>query len=152
MLEEASAAYPSKIAYNSPPHLSIEALEIYYRIHSNILKTLLASHDRPLEPALALVLAKYLKLAASGLFCQGGKRNSTDQDETDKEKGKLKAAKPDPTKTESAKPEPVKSEPAKLDSDKPDTEKAATKLSPDQGLNQFELFELWLVFIFKADY
>ena len=137
-MEEASAAYPSKIPYNSPPHLSVEALEVYYRIHSNILKTLLACQDRPLDPSLALILAKYLKLAANGLFCKGGKKTSVDQaDDTketaqEKDKGKLKATKADPTKVE-----PVKSETTKPDPEKHDAEKAPTKSSPDQGLNQF---------------
>jgi len=145
LLEEASAAYPPKISYNSPPHLSVEALEIYYRIHSNILKTLLASQDRPLDPSLALILAKYLKLAANGLFCRGGKKNSVDNvDDTketaqDKEKGKSKSAKPDPNKAEAVnpltKPEPTESEPAKLDIERPDKEKAPTKSSPDHGLS-----------------
>lgn len=35
------ASYPRKITYYNPPYLSIEALEIHYRIHSCILKYLL---------------------------------------------------------------------------------------------------------------
>lgn len=35
------ASYPRKITYYNPPYLSIEALEIHYRIHSVILKYLL---------------------------------------------------------------------------------------------------------------
>lgn len=35
------AIYPKKISYYNPPHLSIESLELHYRVHSVILKYLL---------------------------------------------------------------------------------------------------------------
>ena len=118
LLEEADAAFPMKIGYNSPPQLSVEALEIYYRIHSNILKTLLNSEGRPLDPALALTLAKYLKLAANGLFAKGGKKpaSSTEQaKDKEEDKGKRKSVKPDK-------------------SDKPEMDPVSSKSPPDQGM------------------
>ena len=80
LLEEASAAYPKKIGYNAPPHLSVEALEIHYRLHSCILKTLLAHEDRPMDPSLLQTLNKFLKSAADGLFNKGGRRNSMEEE------------------------------------------------------------------------
>ncbi|KAF5297375.1 hypothetical protein FQR65_LT01305 [Abscondita terminalis] len=40
LLNENNATYPDKIHYHNPQHLSIEALEIHYRIHASILKYL----------------------------------------------------------------------------------------------------------------
>ncbi|KAF5296187.1 hypothetical protein FQA39_LY12641 [Lamprigera yunnana] len=40
LLSENNATYPDKINYHNPQHLSIEALEIHYRIHASILKYL----------------------------------------------------------------------------------------------------------------
>ena len=39
--------YPARISYMyNPPHLAVEALEMYYRIHTVILKALVAArHD-----------------------------------------------------------------------------------------------------------
>ncbi|XP_023953974.2 calcineurin-binding protein cabin-1-like [Bicyclus anynana] len=49
-LQEAGATYPSKINYNSPSHLSIEVLELHYRIHATILKYI-EQHENKLIPA-----------------------------------------------------------------------------------------------------
>lgn len=40
LLQENKATYPEKINYNNPQHLSVEALELNYRIHASILKYL----------------------------------------------------------------------------------------------------------------
>lgn len=38
-MDEEGAQYPAKISYMyNPPHLAVEALEMYYRIHTSILK------------------------------------------------------------------------------------------------------------------
>lgn len=37
-LHTAGAAYPPRIQYYNPPNLSIEAIEVYYRLHATILK------------------------------------------------------------------------------------------------------------------
>ncbi|XP_022096465.1 calcineurin-binding protein cabin-1-like [Acanthaster planci] len=39
-LHEDEAKYPKKIAYHNPPDLSLEALEMYFRLHASILKLL----------------------------------------------------------------------------------------------------------------
>ncbi|XP_039759738.1 calcineurin-binding protein cabin-1-like [Pararge aegeria] len=49
-LQEAGATYPTKINYNSPSHLSIEVLELHYRIHASILKYI-EQHENKLIPA-----------------------------------------------------------------------------------------------------
>ncbi|CAG0913106.1 unnamed protein product [Notodromas monacha] len=41
LLHEVGATYPKKISYNSPLFLSLEALEVYYRIHATSLKQLM---------------------------------------------------------------------------------------------------------------
>ncbi|XP_038052847.1 calcineurin-binding protein cabin-1-like [Patiria miniata] len=42
-LHEDEAKYPKKVAYHNPPDLSLEALEMYFRLHASILKLL----DKP---------------------------------------------------------------------------------------------------------
>lgn len=95
LLEEASAAYPKRISYNTPAQLSVEALEVYYRIHSNCLKSLMTLEGRPPDSALSSVIYKQLQVAAKGFFAQGGRRSSVEQkeDAADKEGVKRKASK-----------------------------------------------------------
>ncbi|CAH1130403.1 unnamed protein product [Ceutorhynchus assimilis] len=38
LLNENTATYPDKINYNNPQHLSVEALELHYRVHASVLK------------------------------------------------------------------------------------------------------------------
>ncbi|XP_072399616.1 uncharacterized protein [Diabrotica undecimpunctata] len=40
LLDENNAEYPEKINYSNPQHLSVEALELHYRIHASVLKYL----------------------------------------------------------------------------------------------------------------
>lgn len=40
LLNENNAQYPDKINYNNPQHLSVEALELHYRVNASILKYL----------------------------------------------------------------------------------------------------------------
>ncbi|XP_063910388.1 calcineurin-binding protein cabin-1-like isoform X2 [Zophobas morio] len=40
LLHENNAMYPDKINYHNPQHLSVEALELHYRIHASVLKYL----------------------------------------------------------------------------------------------------------------
>ena len=81
LLEESSASYPKRISYNTPPHLSIEALEIYYRIHSNCLKSLMSMEGgrNPPDAALTSSIYKHLQTASKGFFAQGGRRSSVEQ-------------------------------------------------------------------------
>lgn len=39
-LQQAGASYPRRIAYHTPPHLAIEALEVHYRSFASVLKYL----------------------------------------------------------------------------------------------------------------
>jgi len=48
LLQEHKSAYPAKISYTNPTELSIEALEVHYRIHSCLLKHLEAHEGRSL--------------------------------------------------------------------------------------------------------
>ena len=94
LLEESSAAYPRKITYNTPPQLSVEALEIHYRIHSQCLKTLMSFEGRPKDNSAYLGISKQLELASKGAFAHGGRRVSTEQkDVPEKETKKRKASK-----------------------------------------------------------
>lgn len=95
LLEEAGAAYPRKISYNTPAQLSVEALELYYRIHSNCLKALLQMEGRERNVALCSEIAKHLALAGKSAFARGGRRTSVEQkdDTSEKEGAKRKASK-----------------------------------------------------------
>ncbi|XP_050407932.1 calcineurin-binding protein cabin-1 [Patella vulgata] len=81
-LHEDEAVYPKRIVFsNSPPHLAIEALEVYYRLHAAILKNLLrydGVHDYPLYD-------HYVTEAAASPFAKGRekrqeRRESTNED------------------------------------------------------------------------
>ncbi|KAK6191339.1 hypothetical protein SNE40_003056 [Patella caerulea] len=81
-LHEDEAVYPKRIVFsNSPPHLAIEALEVYYRLHAAILKNLLRQdgvHDYPLYD-------HYVTEAAASPFAKGRekrqeRRESTNED------------------------------------------------------------------------
>ncbi len=95
LLEESSAAYPRKIPYNTPPQLSVEALEIHYRIHSQCLKTLMSLEGRPKDTSVYLEISKQLELTSKGAFAQGGRRVSVEQKDEipEKESKKRKASK-----------------------------------------------------------
>lgn len=68
MLFENKATYPLKINLTTPQHLSIEALEIHYRIHASILKYLELHEGKPISRATGKVFQKYLKESDNGLF------------------------------------------------------------------------------------
>ena len=95
LLEESSATYPKKIPYNTPPHLSVEALEIHYRIHSHCLKTLMNLEGRPQDTAACFEISKQLETASKGAFALGGRKVSVEQKEDilEKEAKKRKASK-----------------------------------------------------------
>lgn len=95
LLEESSAAYPRKITYNTPPQLSVEALEIHYRIHSNCLKVLMSLEDKAKDVVLFCCVSKQLQIASNGAFARGGRRVSIEQKEDVQEKDakKRKASK-----------------------------------------------------------
>lgn len=95
LLEESSAAYPKKISYNTPPQLSVEALEIHYRIHSNCLKALMSLEGRAVDIPLYNSISKQLVKVSDGAFARGGRRISVEQKDevADKTIKKRKASK-----------------------------------------------------------
>ncbi|KAK5640159.1 hypothetical protein RI129_010970 [Pyrocoelia pectoralis] len=60
LLNENSAVYPDKINYHNPQHLSIEALEIHYRIHASILKYLELHEGKNITTAIGKMFKKCL--------------------------------------------------------------------------------------------
>lgn len=68
LLFENKATYPLKINYSNPQHLSMEALEIHYRIHASLLKYLELHEDKPLSRSVGRIFQKYLRDSNNGLF------------------------------------------------------------------------------------
>ncbi|XP_031357687.1 calcineurin-binding protein cabin-1-like isoform X2 [Photinus pyralis] len=60
LLNENNAIYPDKINYHNPQHLSIEALEIHYRIHASILKYLELHEGKSVTTVIGKMLKKCL--------------------------------------------------------------------------------------------
>ncbi|KAK4873288.1 hypothetical protein RN001_015317 [Aquatica leii] len=60
LLNENNATYPDKIHYHNPQHLSIEALEIHYRIHASILKYLELHEGKSIATATGKMFKKCL--------------------------------------------------------------------------------------------
>ncbi|KAL1132151.1 hypothetical protein AAG570_010108 [Ranatra chinensis] len=48
LLHEIGATYPFHICYSAPQPLAVETLELYYRVHACILKSLEDNEDKPL--------------------------------------------------------------------------------------------------------
>uniref|UniRef100_A0A1B6KZB6 Uncharacterized protein n=1 Tax=Graphocephala atropunctata TaxID=36148 RepID=A0A1B6KZB6_9HEMI len=65
-----NAMYPSLVTYNSPQNLAVEALELYYRIHAVILKTLEQSEDKPVDPSLRTLFRETLDKVAASSFAR----------------------------------------------------------------------------------
>lgn len=69
-MEENNAQYPEKIHYNNPQHLSVEALELHYRIHASVLKYLELHEGKDIPNSLGAFFkkcmsgSKYLKKPA----------------------------------------------------------------------------------------
>lgn len=64
-LYTAGAEYPRRIQYYSPPNLSIEALEVYYRIHVCILKYLTLSGKQNIPRQVLLKFKNFLTKASN---------------------------------------------------------------------------------------
>lgn len=69
-LHEDEARYPKKIHYHNPPELSIEALEIYYRIHASILKYLFKQKDDAIPQDDLELFQTYITEAANSPFAK----------------------------------------------------------------------------------
>jgi hypothetical protein len=69
-LYENNAEYPSKVGYTTPQLLSVEALEVYYRIHVCIVKTLELNEGDELHESSQRLFNKYLDYAVNSAFCR----------------------------------------------------------------------------------
>ncbi|MPC31897.1 Calcineurin-binding protein cabin-1 [Portunus trituberculatus] len=79
-LHQIQAKYPAKINYNSPQEYSVEALEMYYRIHAYILKYLQVKEGKSVEKEAIDIFTKVLDEMAKSPFvlCQEKKKSSSD--------------------------------------------------------------------------
>ncbi|KAL6431043.1 hypothetical protein ACFW04_007057 [Cataglyphis niger] len=68
LLYENNAQYPRRISHKSPQNLSIEALEVHYRIHASILKYLEQHEGKPLKKSLGQLFKWHLKNCSEGPF------------------------------------------------------------------------------------
>ncbi|XP_029179074.1 calcineurin-binding protein cabin-1-like [Nylanderia fulva] len=68
LLYENNAQYPRRISHKSPQNLSIEALEVHYRIHASILKYLEQHEGKPLKKSLGQLFNWHLKNCSEGPF------------------------------------------------------------------------------------
>lgn len=68
MLYENNAQYPRRVSHKSPQNLSIEALEVHYRIHASILKYLEQHEGKPLKKSLGQLFHWHLKNCSEGPF------------------------------------------------------------------------------------
>lgn len=68
LLYHNNAQYPRRISHKCPQHLSVEALEVHYRIHASILKYLEQHEGKPLKKSLGQVLQLHLEKCAEGPF------------------------------------------------------------------------------------
>lgn len=75
-LYENDASYPRKISYSTPHNLSVEALEVYYRIHASILKYLEQHEGKPLKKSLGLAFQQHLKNFANSPFMNHRSKSS----------------------------------------------------------------------------
>ncbi|XP_054016613.1 calcineurin-binding protein cabin-1-like isoform X2 [Hylaeus anthracinus] len=68
LLYHNNAQYPRRISHKCPQLLSVEALEVHYRIHASILKYLEQHEGKPLKKSLGQVLRLHLENCAEGPF------------------------------------------------------------------------------------
>ncbi|CAK9826767.1 Calcineurin-binding protein cabin-1, partial [Anthophora retusa] len=68
LLYNNDAQYPRRISHKCPQHLSIEALEVHYRIHASILKYLEQHEGKPIKKSLGQLLQFHLEKCAEGPF------------------------------------------------------------------------------------
>ncbi|XP_003701167.1 calcineurin-binding protein cabin-1 [Megachile rotundata] len=68
LLYHNNAQYPRRISHKGPQHLSVEALEVHYRIHASILKYLEQHEGKPVKKSLGQQLQLQLEKCAQGPF------------------------------------------------------------------------------------
>lgn len=96
-LYEMKAVYPRRILYHSPPPLSIESLELYYKIHALSMKYLLKYEDTPAPKDELRAIWKYIQKAGSSPFAKFQEKaelyySSEDDEESDETGGEEKAS------------------------------------------------------------
>ncbi|CAK1545405.1 unnamed protein product [Leptosia nina] len=75
-LLEADANYPLKINYSSPTHLSIEVLELHYRIHASILKYIEQHENKPISASVGKVFLNCIEEWQRGPFTSKPKKDT----------------------------------------------------------------------------
>ncbi|KAI8437320.1 hypothetical protein MSG28_011679 [Choristoneura fumiferana] len=68
MLQKAGAIYPLKISYSTPMTLSIEVLEMHYRIHASILKYIEQHENKPIPVSVGKVFQTCIEEWKKGPF------------------------------------------------------------------------------------
>lgn len=68
LLMQNGAEYPERINHKTPQLLSVEALEVHYRIHASILKYLEQHEGKPLKKSLGKLFEKHLNKCAQSPF------------------------------------------------------------------------------------
>lgn len=94
-LYEMNAEYPRKILYHCPPPLSIESLELYYKIHALSMKFLLKYEDTPAPKDELRAVWKFVQKAGASPFAKLQEKakiveydsSSDDEDEESEETG-----------------------------------------------------------------
>ncbi|XP_034836135.1 calcineurin-binding protein cabin-1-like [Maniola hyperantus] len=82
-LQEAGAIYPSKINYNSPSHLSIEVLELHYRIHASILKYIEQHENKPIPTSVGKVFLNCIEEWEKGPYKRRPKKDNVPNAESE---------------------------------------------------------------------
>ncbi|XP_076263012.1 calcineurin-binding protein cabin-1-like isoform X2 [Rhynchophorus ferrugineus] len=70
LLNENKATYPEKINYNNPQYLSVEALELNYRVHASILKYLELHEDKEIPTTIGAFFKKCVASATKHYIVQ----------------------------------------------------------------------------------
>lgn len=68
LLKQSKAQYPERINHKTPQNLSVEALEVHYRIHASILKYLEQHEGKPLKKSLGKLFEEHLNKCAQSPF------------------------------------------------------------------------------------
>nr|XP_021191006.2 calcineurin-binding protein cabin-1 [Helicoverpa armigera] len=84
-LQESDATYPLKINYTTPPHLSIEVLEMHYRIHASILKYIEQHENKPIPTSVGKVFSTCIDEWKKGPFTKKTKKDGGAELETNTE-------------------------------------------------------------------
>ncbi|KAK7071146.1 hypothetical protein SK128_009756 [Halocaridina rubra] len=80
-LHNIRARYPNRINYNSPQEYSVEALEMYYRVHAYVLKYLHQREGRDVEPDILETFTKALDELAKGPFATCKEKKNSDEND-----------------------------------------------------------------------